>query len=89
MEHSLTLPTDAPRMAPLGRLPVIAVAHLVAMGGLAWAWLAISGADRGPFEALICAAPAAVAIGLGFTSQADRQQYVARLLACAGMLPVR
>ena len=88
MDHSLPLPTDAPRMAPLGRLPVVAVAHLALMGGLAWAWLVIAGADHGLFEALICAAPAVLALRLGFTSQADRQQYVARLLACAAMLPI-
>jgi hypothetical protein len=58
------------------------------MGGLAWAWLGIAGAERGPFEALVCAAPAALALGLAFTSQADREQYVLRLVACAAMLPI-
>ena len=82
MDHTLPLPTDnAPRMAPLGRLPAVAVAHLTLMAGLAWAWLAIAGAARGPLEGAICAAPALLAFGLGFSSQADRQQYVARLLA--------
>jgi len=88
MEHLLPLPTEAPRMAPLGRLPFLAVAQLVLMGGLAWTWLAIAGAEHGLLEALICAAPAVLALRLGFTSQADRQQYVARLLACAAMLPI-
>ena len=88
MDHPLPLPTDAPRMAPLGRLPLVAVVHLTLMGGLAWAWLVIAGGDPGSFEALICATPALLALGLGFSSQADRQQYVARLLACAAMLPI-
>ena len=88
MDRSLPLPIDAPRMAPLGRVPVVAVAHLACMGGLAWAWLVIAGASRGVFEAVICAAPALLAFGLGLTSQADRQQYVARLVACAAMLPI-
>jgi hypothetical protein len=88
MEHSLSLPTDAPRMAPLGRLPLFAIAQLTLMGGLAWYWLASAGAEPGLLEALICAAPAVLALRLAFTSQADRQQYVARLLACAAMLPI-
>ena len=88
MDQSLPLPTDAPRMAPLGRVPVVAVAHLACMGGLAWAWLVIAGASRGVFEAVICAAPALLAFGVGFTTQADRQQYVARLVACTAMLPI-
>ena len=88
MEHSLSLPADAPRMAPLGRLPLFAVVQLTLMGGLAWYWLASARAEHGLLEALICAAPAVLALRLGFTSQADRQQYVARLLACAAMLPI-
>ena len=36
MERSLSLPADAPRMAPLGRLPLFAVVQLTLMGGLAW-----------------------------------------------------
>ena len=88
MDPRLPLPNDVPRMAPLGRLPLLGVAHLAAMGTLAWAWLAIAGAERGLLEALICGAPAALALVLGFTSQADRQQYVVRLLACAAMLPI-
>lgn len=88
MIESLALHTDAPRMAPLGRVPVLGVALLTAMGGLAWAWLVIAGADRGPFEVAVCAAPALLALALAFTSQDDRQQYVARLLACAAMLPI-
>ena len=88
MEHRLPLPSEAPRMAPLGRLPLFAIAQLTLMGGLAWYWLVIAGAERGLLEALICAAPVVLALRLGFTSQADRQQYVARLLACAAMLPI-
>jgi hypothetical protein len=75
-------------MATLGLVPVVVVAHLALIGGLAWAWLAIVGAPRGWFEAGVCAAPALLACGLGFTSQADRNQYVVRLVACAVMLPI-
>ena len=88
LDSGLPRASDAPRMAPLGRMPAFAVAQLAAMGGLAWAWLAISGAERGPFEALVCAAPAALALVFGFTSQADREQYILRLLACSAMLPI-
>jgi hypothetical protein len=88
MDSSLALPASAPRMAPLGCVPVAAVAQLVLMGGLAWAWLVIAGVARGPFEAALCTAPALLAVALSFTSQADRQQYVVRLLACAAMLPI-
>ena len=44
-----------------------------------------------PFDALdliICAAPALVTAALGTTSQQDRNQYVARVLAAAMMLPM-
>jgi hypothetical protein len=75
-------------MAPLGLLPVVAVAQLALMGSVAWAWLLIAGASPGAFEAVVCAAPALLAFGLGFTSQDDRQQYVVRLVACAAMLPI-
>ena len=88
MDSSLALPSGAPRMAPLGRVPLVAVAQLALMGGLAWGWLVIAGAPRGPFEAALCAAPAWMAVALAFTSQADRQQYVIRLLACSAMLPI-
>src|SRR6186713_1041900 len=88
MDHGIPLSTEAPRMASLGPLPVVAVAHLALMGGVAWAWLVIAGAPRGVFETVICAAPSLLALGLGFTSQADRQQYVVRLLACSAMLPI-
>jgi len=47
MEHSLSLPADAPRMAPLGRLPLFAVVQLTLMGGLAWYWLASARAEHG------------------------------------------
>ena len=63
MDQSLPLPTDAPRMAPLRRLPVAAVTHLALMGALAWSWLVISGAGPGVFEAVVCAAPALLAFG--------------------------
>jgi hypothetical protein len=86
--RGLPMPGDAPRMAPLGRLPLFAVAQLAAMGGLAWTWLAIAGVERGAVEALICAAAALLALALGFTSQADREQYVLRLVACAALLPI-
>src|SRR5215218_7292126 len=88
MDQTLPLPTDAPRMASLRRLPAVAVVHLALMGSLAWAWLVIAGANPGWLEAVICAAPALLGFGLGFTSQADRQQYVVRLVACALMLPI-
>ena len=88
MDGSLPLASETPRMAPLGGVPVVVVAHLALMGGVAWAWLLIAGAPRGWFETFVCAAPAMLACALGFTSQADRRQYVVRLVACAAMLPI-
>jgi hypothetical protein len=75
-------------MAPLGRLPVFAVAQLALMGGLAWTWLATPARGPACSRRSSAAAPAVLALRLGATSQDDRQQYVARLLACAAMLPI-
>ena len=86
--NTLAMGPGTPRMAALGRVAVFAVVQLALMGAAAWAWLDIAGAARGPMEAALCAAPALLALGLACTSQADRQQYVARLLACAAMLPI-
>lgn len=86
--NTLVMPATAARMAGLGRVAVVAVAHPALAGAVTWAWLGIAGVARGPLEAALCIAPALLAAALAFTSQADRQQYVARLLACAAMLPI-
>jgi hypothetical protein len=88
MMNTLAMPATAARMAGPGRVALFAVAHLALAGSAAWAWLGIAAAARGPLEAALCGAPTLLASALAFTSQADRQQYVARLLACAVMLPI-
>lgn len=74
----MTRPGDQQSLGLTSLVPVaaVSVAHLLAFGGLLHYLLS------GDLEdALICAAPAVVAVALGFTSRADRQQYVARLFA--------
>lgn len=75
-------------MAGLRDAALISVLHTLLAGGAAWFWLSLIGAQRGVLEAILCAAPAVLAVGLGFTSQSDRRQYVVRLLACGAMLPI-
>ena len=77
-----------PRMAGLRDAALISVLLAMLAGAAAWFWLALIGAQRGVFEALVCVAPALLATGLAFTSQTDRRQYVVRLLACSTMLPI-
>ncbi|MEO8297498.1 MAG: hypothetical protein ABI574_06770 [Burkholderiales bacterium] len=75
-------------MASLRDAALIAVAHTALAGTVAWYWLTLIGAQRSGLDLAWCAAPAVLAVGLSLTSQADRQQYVARLLACGVMLPI-
>lgn len=75
-------------MAGLRQAAVVSAAHTLLAGAVAWFWLGLIGAERGLIEVMVCAAPAVLALGLGFTSQSDRRQYVARLLACSAMLPI-
>lgn len=79
---------DMPRMGGLAGTAVGAVVYATLSGLLAAGWLALIGADTGVVEALLCAGPALVALVLCATSRTDRQQYVARLFAAAGMLPL-
>jgi hypothetical protein len=71
------------RFVPLGFVGLAACCYLSAFGGLL-AWLAA--AD--PVDAIGCAAPLLLAMLLARTSQADRQQYIARLMAVALMSPL-
>lgn len=75
-------------MAGLRDAALISVAHSLLAGAMAWFWLGLVGAERGVLEAAWCVAPALLALGLSFTSQADRRQYGVRLLACSAMLPI-
>jgi hypothetical protein len=73
--------------SPFNRLWPIAVtttAWCAFFGATLWAL----GSDRSLLASLLCLLPAAAAAGLGFTSQQDRGQYLARLLACAAFLPL-
>lgn len=73
-----------PVFAPLAPMGLAVTLYLAAFGA------ALVGLQTGPGRgvAALCAAPAALAAVLAFTSQADRQQYIARLLAAALMLPI-
>lgn len=74
---------NAPRFAPLGIVGAAAGAYLAAFGGVLALLAAHDAADG-----IGCAAPLLLALWLARTSQADRQQYVARLMAAALMLPL-
>lgn len=75
-------------MAGLRDAALISVVHTLLAGAAAWFWLALIGAERGGPAMAACAAPTVLALGLAFTSQADRRQYVVRLLACSAMLSI-
>lgn len=78
----------------LGRAQPVGTKRLSVVGFVATAYLALFGAslwrlvDGGAAEALVCFAPAGIAAVLGATSQADRRQYVARLLAAVPFLSI-
>ena len=72
-----------PRFVPLGFVGVAACGYLAAFGGV----LALLAATD-PVDAIGCAAPLLLALLLARTSQTDRQQYTARLMAAALMLPL-
>jgi hypothetical protein len=88
MDSTHTLPNPMPRFSPLGSAASAATVLAAAGGAACWLWLATLGARPTTFGALLCAGPALVTAALGFTSQNDRHQYVARVLAAAMMLPV-
>lgn len=73
-----------PLFAPLGRVGGAAVLYLGVFGA------ALVAVQPAPDLGLVlgCAAPAGLAALLACTSQADRQQYVARLVATVLMLPI-
>jgi hypothetical protein len=69
-------------------LGVLAVAYLVLFGAMLWLWLDRSGVDPSWIETTICLAPAILGIFLARTSTEDQKQYIARILACVGFLPI-
>lgn len=74
-----------------GRLRVlgaVAVGHLVLFGAATWLWLRFSGAGGTVPQALVCLLPVVAGVVLARTSTTDRNQYVARILACLGFLPI-
>jgi hypothetical protein len=75
----------------VGRLRLlggIAVAYLTLFGALLLFWLRVTGVDGSWMEALVCFAPAALGLWLARTSTEDRNQYIARVLACMSFLPI-
>ena len=73
-----------PVFASLWPVAAGATAWCLVFGGLLWGL----GTDRSLAAAAFCLAPALLALALGQTSRLDRGPYMARLLACAGLLPV-
>ena len=69
-------------LAPVG---AALVAWPSAMGAAVWL---VAGDASSTTSAIVCALPALAALALAFTSPGDRRQYVARLLAAAGLLPL-
>jgi hypothetical protein len=69
-------------------LGALVAAYLLAAGAVMWLWQRWLGVNPGAFEAAICALPGLVGAGLAATATSDAKQYVARLLAGAGFLPV-
>jgi hypothetical protein len=71
-------------------LPVALVAtlHAALAGAALYGWLVLAGGTPAAFDAALCAAPGLLVLALGFTAQADRRQYVARLLATSMMAPL-
>lgn len=84
--------TTAPSAAPLRGVGYGSTAYLVIFALGVLALMFVLGGLQSPADlawaAAFTLAPAALALRLTFTSQADRQQYVARLMACALMLPL-
>ena len=75
-------------MSSLAGLGVVCTAHLAAFGSALFFVLHAFGGRPGPWQALICAAPALLAATLCFTDRSDRRQYSARLAACVLMPPI-
>lgn len=66
----------------------VAAAYLVLAGAVLWLWLDRSGVHASWFEIAICFAPALLGVVLASTSTMDQKQYIARVLACVGFLPI-
>lgn len=82
MSEAAALP--APMFRDLRALGLGIAAALTVFGGVIYLW----GSERGAVAAAVCAAPALLALALSATSQAERDQYTARLAAAALMPPV-
>ena len=77
-----------PVQPPLGGVGVAAVLYTLLFGVSVLGVLRVVQTEPDAFDIVICLAPALLALVLAGTSRADRQQYVARLMACAAMLPM-
>lgn len=75
-------------MSSLAGLGVFCSAYLAAFGSALFFVLHAFGGQPGPWQALICAAPALLAVALCFTDRSDRRQYSARLAVCVLMPPI-
>ena len=76
------------RFPALTRVGLAAVAYTAVMGAACAAWHRHVGSAPAGWALAVCFAPALLAAAFALTAQADRQQYVARLLAAALMGPI-
>ena len=77
-----------PVQSPLGGVGLAAVLYTLLFGVAVLGVLRVVQTEPEVIDIGICLAPALLALVLARTSRADRQQYVARLMACAAMLPL-
>jgi hypothetical protein len=79
------MPAKLPSLLPVA---VVTTLHAALAGAALYGWLVLAGGGPDAFDVALCASPGALALALGFTSQDDRRQYVARLLAASMMAPL-
>ena len=67
---------------------VVHTLYLVLFGAATWVWLRHGGVEMSALVTAVCFAPAALGLGLTFTSTADFEQYTLRIVACALFTPI-
>ncbi|MBX3606613.1 MAG: hypothetical protein KF788_15145 [Piscinibacter sp.] len=90
MSWSAPLPLAEPpaRFPALTRVGLAAAGYTLATGSAVAAWHHVVGTAPFGLALAVCLAPALLAIALALTAQADRRQYVVRLVAVALMGPI-
>lgn len=72
----------------LHRIGAAHTLYLLAAGAATLSWLRWVGAAQAPLNTVVCGLPALAGLVLTFTSQADQQQYVTRLMAAGLFAPI-